>query len=97
MSSWVRNKFSEYQPNKAPAVLMPRDNHLATFGVFNKWKAGKSREMGGEFSWNKVTEAEMRDLSELMFDAANVPQCVRSEYWAEFDKMMKALQKPSTP
>jgi hypothetical protein len=36
-------------------------------------------------------EADMRALSEQMFDAANVPKQVREMYWRDFDRMLKAL------
>jgi hypothetical protein len=93
MSAWMEKNFPEYNAGKAPAILMPEANHRLTFGVFNKWKAAMAQKMDGAFDWRKVSEEEMRELAEEMFDAASVPASIRQEYWAEFDKMKSALQK----
>lgn len=97
MSAWMERAMPGYDANRAPAVLMPRNNHLATYGVYNRWKAAVKRKLGGTFDWSRVTESDMRALSEEMFDAAAVPASVRQQYWAEFDKMKAALrtQRPS--
>ena len=85
--------YAGYDPKKAPAILMPDINHRATYSVFNKWKAEIVQKMEGTFDWSKVSEADMRALSEKMFDAAQVPPSIRRQYWAEFEKMKNALQK----
>ena len=92
LTAWMERVFPGYDANKAPAVLMPYKNHLVTYRVFNKWKARKAQEMGGVFDWTKVTEVDIRKLSNEMFDAAEVPASVREEYWGEFERMKAALQ-----
>jgi hypothetical protein len=87
----MRKHFPGYGANKAPAVLMPQANHRATFGVYNTWRAELRRKMGGTFDWGKVSEADMRALSEKIFDAANVPASIRQEYWDWFIRMKGAL------
>ncbi len=91
MSAWVGSHFSRYDPDLAPAVLMPRANHEATFGVYNTWRAAMRQAMGGTFKWERVSEAQMRALSERMFDAATVPLHIRQQYWSEFERMLAAL------
>ena len=91
MSAWVKAHFSSYNPNKAPAILMPEPNHRATFGVYNTWRAEMRQAMGGVFDWNKVSELDMRVLSEKMFDAAEIPALIRRDYWLWFDRMKDAL------
>jgi hypothetical protein len=49
--------------------------------------------MGGKFDWSKVSEAQMRDVSESMFDAAGVPAQMRGDYWQWFERMKTALQR----
>jgi hypothetical protein len=49
--------------------------------------------MGGTFDWARVSEQEIRELSEKMFDAANVPTKIRAEYWEWFDRMTTALSR----
>ena len=91
MSAWMRAHFPFYDPNLAPAILMPTASHRKTFGVYNTWRKEMRQKMGGTFDWNKVTEADMKALSEKMFDAADVPADIRKEYWDWFSKMKTAL------
>jgi hypothetical protein len=93
MSAWMRANFVGYDEKLAPAVLMPEANHRATFGVYNSWRAEMRQEMGGAFSWGRVPEASMRNLSERMFDVANVPSATRKQYWDWYERMNKALSK----
>jgi HNH/Endo VII superfamily toxin with a SHH signature len=80
MSAWMKAHFPKYDPDLAPAVLMPSANHHATFGIYNAWRAVTRRAMGGIFDWTKVSEADMKALSEKMFHAAGVPSVTRQEY-----------------
>ena len=91
MSAWMRHHFPGYNPNQAPAVLMPEANHRATFGVYNTWRAETRKGMGGGFSWANVSEVDMRVLSEKMFDAAQVPTSKRREYWEWYSRMKTVL------
>ena len=69
---------------------MPTANHQRTFGVYNKWRAATKEKMGGKFDWGNVSEAEMRKLSEQMFEAAEVPGQMRTDFWAWFERMKGA-------
>jgi RHS repeat-associated protein len=91
MSAWMKNHFTGYDPNKAPAILMPEMNHRATFGVYNTWRAEMRTSMGGTFDWKNVSEVDMRALSERMFDAAEVPRGLLQDYWNSFEGMKGAL------
>lgn len=93
MSAWMKATYPGYDFNLAPAVLMPAANHRATYGVYATWRAEARQEMGGTFVWSKVPESSMRQLSEKMFDAANVPATTRQQYWDHFDRMKGALTK----
>jgi hypothetical protein len=93
MTAWIEKNYPGYDANQAPAILMPEANHRATIGVYNKWRVEMAQKMGGTFDWNKVSETDMRALSETMFDAAQVPSSVRKQYWAAFEKMKAALRK----
>jgi hypothetical protein len=92
MSAWMKEHFPGYDPDLAPAILMSAPNHEKTFGVYNTWRAKMKEAMGGVFDWSKVTESDMRALSEQMFDAAGVPSEIRTQYWQEFERMKQALQ-----
>jgi len=91
ISKWMEKHFPRHQPEKAPAVLMPRETHHATRDVFNRWRAAMTEKMGERFDWGKVSEAEIRNLSEMMFDSAGVPTNVRQQLWEQFDRYMATL------
>jgi RHS repeat-associated protein len=91
MSRWMEENFTNYDPSKAPAVLMDAESHNATRGAYNTWRAEMRRGMGGTFDWSKVTKADMRALSDRMFDAARVPRSVRAEYYAQFENYLSTL------
>jgi hypothetical protein len=93
MSAWMKKHFSGYDADKAPAILMPEANHQSTFGIYNKWRAQMRQRMGGGFDWGRVSEPEMRSLSEKMLDAAEIPANIRQEYWASFERMKGALRQ----
>src|SRR3954464_3657857 len=57
MSAWMKKHFPGYDPNKAPAILMPEEAHRATFGVYNEWRAAMSKSMAGKFDFARVSEA----------------------------------------
>jgi HNH/Endo VII superfamily toxin with a SHH signature len=91
MSRWMESRFKAYDPELAPAVLMPDVNHRATFGVYNRWRAEMRAQSGGTFDWANVSEVQIRTLGSQMFDVAKVPSKVQSKYWLRFDKMKTKL------
>lgn len=95
LSQWMKSQFgSRYNAGEAPTVLMSKVNHNATRRILNIWKKETARSMGGNFSWNKVSEAQMKDLSNKMFDVAKVPGFIREQYWDQYLRMMNALRRP---
>ena len=72
---------------------MPKANHEATFGVYNRWRAAAEERMEGAFEWSRVSEKEIKSLSNKMFDAAKVPKVIRREYWSQYAKMKDKLSK----
>jgi hypothetical protein len=93
MSAWMEKNYPGYDPDLAPAILMPEANHRATFGVYNTWRVEMRQELGGTFDWARVPESNMQDLSERMFDAAKVPTATRHEYWDWYQSMKGALTR----
>jgi hypothetical protein len=89
----MREHYSGYNPDKAPAVLMPKELHDLTRAVYNKWRSQMKEQMGGEFGWGKVPEKGIRDLGEGMFEASKVPMSIRQGYWNWFGRMKEALTR----
>ena len=92
MSRWMKERYPTYNPDKAPAVLMPREAHNATRGVYNRWRREVKQRMGGAFDWSRVSEADMRVLGDKMFQASNTPLQIQQRYWDWFDRMRSALE-----
>jgi HNH/Endo VII superfamily toxin with a SHH signature len=93
MSAWMWAHYERYDPRKAPAVLMPTSAHQKTFGVYLAWRKSTTEQMGGVFDWSNVSEAEIHQLSEAMFNAAGVPRNIRSQYWKELEKYKATLEQ----
>jgi hypothetical protein len=87
----MEENFPKYKPDDGPAVLMPLENHSATKGIYNTWRAEMRKKMGGTFNWSKVTKDDMLGLSERMFEAAKVPAEIRRQYYAKFENFLKTL------
>ena len=83
----MKEHFPKYNPDNAPAVLMDIERHNATRRIFNNWRD----ERGGKVDWSKVSEDEILELSERMFDAAEVPADIRAEYYKQFKEFLKTL------
>jgi hypothetical protein len=88
--------YPKYDQKRAPAILMRVGSHIKTYGVFNSWRAERRRQAGGKFDWKRISEAEMKNLSEKLFDAAKVPLHIRSEYWNWYSRMIRAIG-PANP
>jgi hypothetical protein len=87
----MKRRFLKYKTGEAPAVLMREDAHDLTRRLFNKWKGVMRKKMGGSFDWGKVSETDIRNLSEELFDAAEVPKGVRQEFWKQFEQYKATL------
>jgi len=46
--------------------------------------------VGGKVDWTKVSASEAKQLSERMFDAAQVPQQARNNYYKRFNRYIKS-------
>jgi hypothetical protein len=91
MSAWIKAHHPNYNPNNAPAVLMPNTNHDQTRGVYNTWRTEMNENLGGTFDRTRVENVDMKQLSDRMFDVANVPADVRAEYDKQFNIYVKDL------
>jgi RHS repeat-associated protein len=93
MSSWMKRHFKNYNPNEAPAVLMPEEAHNITRSVLNKWRAVIEKQTGAPLDWGKITESQMRALAEKMFEESKTPLNIQQQYWKAFDQYLQELKK----
>jgi hypothetical protein len=78
-----------YSATEAPAVLMPRANHDATRGVFNRWRAEIAQRQGVRphaVDWSRVSPGEAWRLAEEQFSATRTPPSVVDEYFRRFNQ-----------
>ena len=85
--AWMDNLFGEdgYKRDEAPSVLMPTENHQATFTPLNDLMFPKN------WDWDAVSWGEMYSLAQIMFDAARTPRECRREYWNRLKDYTKGL------
>jgi len=85
LDAWAKSNISDYSSRKAPTVVLTREQHNATRGVFNTWRAenGFSR---APIDWLNISAQEARSISYRMFEAAGVPEDVVSDYFKAFNK-----------
>jgi hypothetical protein len=78
-----------------PAIALSTDEHSATKKAYRDWLEEKTgKRVGGVIDWSKIFKAEIKKLSERMFDDAKVPKAARKNYYAVFNKYLKKGCKP---
>lgn len=71
-----------YRPGNSPTIALSVENHAATKVAYSDWLRQRTgKPVGGKVDWTTVSNREMKDLSEKMFDAAHVPAASRDAYY----------------
>ncbi|UIA87326.1 hypothetical protein LU631_21785 [Erwinia tracheiphila] len=82
---WMSKNVPSYggkYPTNSPTIALSADNHAATKATYRDWLKQKTgKPVGGKVDWSTVSNREMKNLSEKMFDAANVPAASRDAYY----------------
>lgn len=91
----MERNYTDYVPDRAPSVYMLNaPNHNATRGVFNTWRSEIVALQGtSKIDYTKITMEDILKLAERQFDAADVPQAVRDEYYKLWKDYIKTLNK----
>jgi hypothetical protein len=84
LNEWARHNIKRYSKNDAPAITLTPDQHNATRAAFNKWRYERTGSVTGTIEWSRMSPGEAQALSERMFDAAEVPQAMRTIYYRAF-------------
>jgi hypothetical protein len=86
---WATHNVPNYiqRSPDAPTILLSPDQHRATFGVFNRWRAGRT------IDWTTISPRDVQRLSEQMFDAAGVPSEARASYYRAFSQYIYGLNQ----
>jgi RHS repeat-associated protein len=94
---WASHNVPGYvsRASHNPAIALSTDEHSATKKAYRDWLEEKTgKRVGGVIDWSKISKAEIKKLSERMFDEAKVPKAVRKNYYAAFNKYLKKGCKP---
>jgi hypothetical protein len=82
--------FPGVSRDKMPAVLLTREQHNVTREVYNDWVKTEAPTFAGpngkpRVDWNRVTTEQGEALANRMFNAANVPKEVQTEYFRQWE------------
>lgn len=86
LNEWAEHNIPGYTKKNAPTILLYPETHGLTKKVYQEWlRENYGKPVGISPDWSNVSKAEAMKLTNDMFDAANVPQNVRMEYFELFD------------
>ena len=94
MDVWAKSQYGRrgYSSGNAPSVVLTVGAHDATRVEFNAWRKGTTGSVTGFVDWASMSESEAQSISERLFDAANVPANVRSNYYDAFQVYINGLR-----
>ncbi|MCY8513691.1 ribonuclease YeeF family protein [Bacillus atrophaeus] len=89
MDVWAKHNVPDYvsRGSNTPTVALTKEQHNATKKVYREWLYEKTgKKVGGKVNWKEVSPREIQELTEKMFDAANVPKEARQQYYNAFNQ-----------
>ncbi|MGQ8855399.1 T7SS effector LXG polymorphic toxin [Bacillus sp. SRB_8] len=89
MDIWAKHNVPNYVSRgaKTPTLALTKEQHNATKAVYRQWLFEKTgKKVGGKVDWKSVEPKEIQELTEKMFDAANVPRLSRQDYYKAFNQ-----------
>ncbi|MCX3304717.1 T7SS effector LXG polymorphic toxin [Bacillus sp. NEAU-CP5] len=89
MDVWAKHNVPNYvsRGSNTPTVALTKEQHNATKKVYREWLFEKTgKKVGGKVNWKEVSPREIQELTEKMFDAANVPKKARQLYYNAFNQ-----------
>jgi hypothetical protein len=95
LSEWMEAHYSNYNPNAAPSILLPYDEHRLTVKETNPWMA-EEREVhhtaSGKLDWSEISESDMRQFAEHLLELTGAPKSAIAEYWRQFEGYAATLK-----
>ncbi|WP_426982556.1 T7SS effector LXG polymorphic toxin [Bacillus cabrialesii] len=89
MDVWAKHNVPNYvsRGSNTPTVALTKEQHNATKKIYREWLYEKTgKKVGGKVNWKEVSPREIQELTEKMFDAANVPKEARQQYYNAFNQ-----------
>jgi RHS repeat-associated protein len=91
---WSAKNIPGYISRASGSITMALSaaNHSATKAVYREWLFERTgKYVGGVVNWQQVGPREIFNLSERMFNAANVPAYARQAYYSAFNRYIYGL------
>ncbi|MDO8225307.1 ribonuclease YeeF family protein [Bacillus cabrialesii] len=89
MDVWAKHNVPNYvsRGSNTPTVALTKEQHNATKKIYREWLYEKTgKKVGGKVNLKEVSPREIQELTEKMFDAANVPKEARQQYYNAFNQ-----------
>ena len=93
-SVWADANIPGHHAKEAPAVLMPKAAHNATFGVFNRWRSEMAGRQGvpiKDIDWGAVPPGSIWRLAEDQFAAAGTAASTIEDYFGQWNQYVDGL------
>ncbi|WP_317206049.1 RHS repeat-associated core domain-containing protein [Tenacibaculum maritimum] len=86
MDAWAKNNIPGYVSRRSaqPTIQLTKDLHNAAHRAERSWMKETFGKVRG--NWKNMSARQMQELSEVMFDAANVPKSARREFYKKFNE-----------
>jgi hypothetical protein len=95
MDAWLKNNAPGYKSRSggSTTIALTPAHHSATKAVYRDWlQRNYGKPVGVRVDWKAMGPREILELSEEMFDAANVPQSARDTYYSELTRYLYGLR-----
>ncbi|WP_262417724.1 hypothetical protein, partial [Bacillus sp. YC2] len=89
MDVWAKHNVPDYvsRGSNTPTIALTKEQHNATKKVYRDWLFEKTgKRVGGKIDWKEISPREIQELAEKMFDAADIPQIARQQYYNAFNQ-----------
>jgi len=86
---WAKHNIPGYvsRGSNTPTIALTKKQHAATKKVYRDWLFERTgKRVGGKVDWKTVSPREMQNLTNRMFNAADVPHSARAEYFRAFNQ-----------
>ena len=92
MDAWAKVNIKGYVSRQysGTTIRLTKELHTKAHQAERAWMKAKFGKVRG--NWKNMTARDAQELSEVMFEAANVPLSARKEFYREFNKYIYNLK-----
>jgi RHS repeat-associated protein len=89
LDKWAAENIPGYRSRApdSPTIRLTVEHHRLTVAEYRQWLTEQTgKPVGGHVDWKGVSAQQILDLSERLFNAADVPHAAREEYYRNATK-----------